>query len=883
MRNRLEFAINVLQFKKSIMTYNPMIKNISTCLTLIILVLVSTSSANATSKPDLNYYFGTQAPFDDTLIFDPDVPTPESVLGYQVGEWHVRPEQIAEYMYALAASSKRVWVEEIGRSWEQRPLLLVSFSSKGNIAKLPAIQQQQVNIKQRSKQAPAVVWMGYSVHGNEASGSNAAVLLAYYLAAAQGQQVQQFLDDTVVLLDPMINPDGLARFASWVNSRKSAQLISDPNDIEHNEVWPQGRTNHYWFDLNRDWLLAQHPESRARLEQFHQWKPLVLTDFHEMGTNSSYFFQPGVPSRQNPITPQKNFDLTAKIAEYHGKALDTIGSSYYSKEGFDDFYYGKGSTYPDVNGSIGILFEQASARGHAQDSVNGVLTFPFAVRNQLTASFSTLKAVHEQKAALQAYQKEFYSSAEELADDHKIKAYVYGAAGDKTKLREFNKLLAQHKIEFHALARDLKVDGKQFKKSNAYIVPTQQPQFRLIRSFFETQTSFKDNTFYDVSSWTLALSFNLNFSGLDSGDFSSRMLGKPGDQEKQQPVFVLDEKTIALAIDWHDFNAATLTTRLMKAGVRLKVATKSSRMKTLSGEQTSAPGSVILPLGIQDIAREELAYLIGDSNKDLSVAVQQITSGLATQGIDLGSPSIKSLIQPKPLLVIGSGVSSYDAGEVWHLLDQRLEIPLVKITQSQLSSIPLHDYTHIILVNGRYGFSDKTNQKIEDWIEQGGQLVVNRTAGRWLAKQSWSPIEKVDDEEIITSDMSYAERDDYLSEKVIGGAIFNTRVDVTHPLGFGLTDENLPVFRRGTDVYRSKQNPFSTISRYTDSPLISGYASKENQEKIAGTPAIVAVRKGRGGVIYYANNMNFRAFWWGTSKLFSNSLYFPYAYYSSYK
>src|SRR5690606_10462510 len=201
-------------------------------------------------------------------------------------------------------------------------------------------------------------------------------------AAATGPEADAILNNVVVLLDPVLNPDGLNRFAHWVNSNRSKNINADPATREHSETWPGGRTNHYWFDLNRDWLPVQHPESQGRIRQFHKWKPNVVLDFHEMGTNSTFFFQPGIPSRNNPLTPKRNFELTAEIAKYNAAGMDEIGSLYYTRQSFDDFYYGKGSTYPDGNGSIGILFEQASSRGHIQESVNGLVTFPFTIKNQ---------------------------------------------------------------------------------------------------------------------------------------------------------------------------------------------------------------------------------------------------------------------------------------------------------------------------------------------------------------------------------------------------------------------------------------------------------------------------------------------------------------------
>ena len=299
-------------------------------------------------------------------VTDSTLPTPQEALGFQVGEWHARHDQIQRYFEKLAAASGRAQLEVIGYTHEQRPLLQMIISSEQNLQRLDQIRQQHIAAARRGEElnsdAPVIIWLGYSVHGNEPSGANAAVLLAQYLAAADSEEVRNWLNNAVILLQPTLNPDGHDRFAIWANMHKGAAPVADPQHREHNEPWPNGRPNHYWFDLNRDWLLLQHPESRARIAQYQQWLPNVVGDYHEMGTNSSYFFQPGIPSRNYPLTPKRNFELTKALAKYHAAALDQAEQLYYTEESFDDFYVGKGSTYPDIQGSVGILFEQASSR-----------------------------------------------------------------------------------------------------------------------------------------------------------------------------------------------------------------------------------------------------------------------------------------------------------------------------------------------------------------------------------------------------------------------------------------------------------------------------------------------------------------------------------------
>ncbi|MDX2049317.1 MAG: M14 family zinc carboxypeptidase, partial [Chitinophagaceae bacterium] len=328
----------------------------------LLLIILLSGICCAITAQDLKYYL------PDSVTYNPAIPKPKDIIYHEVGEWHITHDRLVNYMKAVAAAApERIKLETTGFTYESRPQLLLIITSPGNHKRLEEIRQQHVQLTDPSKSSslntdnmPIVVWIGHSIHGNEASGANASLLSAYYLAAAQGKQIDDLLNNVVVLFDPSFNPDGLQRFSTWVNQHKSKNLVTDANSREFSEVWPGGRFNHYWFDLNRDWLPAVHVESRNRLKWFHQWKPNILTDHHEQGSNATFFFQPGVPSRVNPLTPDKNQELTGKLAKFHAQFLDRIGSLYFTKENYDDFYYGKGSTYPDVNGAIGILFEQAS-------------------------------------------------------------------------------------------------------------------------------------------------------------------------------------------------------------------------------------------------------------------------------------------------------------------------------------------------------------------------------------------------------------------------------------------------------------------------------------------------------------------------------------------
>ncbi|MEM9997364.1 MAG: M14 family zinc carboxypeptidase, partial [Bacteroidota bacterium] len=421
-----------------------------------------------------------------TTGYDPAIPTPEQVLGHTLGERHTRPADVVRYFEAVAAASDRVSTLVFGQTYEGRRLVVAHVGRPDHVADLARVQaanrqlsDDPASVSDADLDAlPVVAYMGYGVHGNEASTTEAGVLLLYHLAAGQGPAVDAILDDALVLIDPMLNPDGRDRFVDWVNGQRGGVATRDLQDREHNEPWPNGRTNHYLFDLNRDWLPLQHVESRARMDLWHGWRPQLSTDYHEMGRNATYFFQPGVPSRTNPNTPALNQALTQQIGEFHARALDRVGQLYYAGESFDDYYYGKGSTYPDVNGSVGILFEQASSRALTTETVNGPLDYGTTIRNQFATSLSSLEAAVTLRDDLLRHQRDFYAGAVAFARDADVQGYVVATEPYPTRAAALQQVLQQHRIRVHDLAQPVTVDGERFEPGAAFVVPVAQPQAR---------------------------------------------------------------------------------------------------------------------------------------------------------------------------------------------------------------------------------------------------------------------------------------------------------------------------------------------------------------------------------------------------------------------
>ena len=809
--------------------------------------------------------------------YDPDIPTPKEILGYHPGEWHASHDQLLYYMREVAKASDRMFLTEIARSHEGRPLIQLTISSPDNLSMVEEIKAEHVKLTDPSGSAdlntdnmPIVMWLGYSVHGNEASSLNSTLLVAYYLAAAQGEEIDNILQNSVILLDPCYNPDGSHRFSTWVNMHRSHVINPDPNDREYREAWPGGRTNHYWFDLNRDWMPLVHPESRGRVARFHEWKPNILTDHHEMGTNSTFFFQPGIPSRKFPHTPDKNVELTHKMAKFHARYLDEIGSLYYSEESFDDFYIGKGSTYPDVNGGVGILFEQASSRGHAQENDFGILAFPLGVRNQFTTSLSTIASGIAHRKEFLDYQREFYQSASKLAGSDPVKAYVFGSEKSSVKNFELLKVLTQHKIEVYELANSVNKNGKRFSSGSAYIVPMNQPQYRFAKGIFETRTSFKDSLFYDVSTWTLPLAYNLPYTELGSRDFDAGLLGSKV-ESPQLPAGELVGPTgaYAYAIEPHGYYAFRAINRLLSQSVVVQMLNEAHS----DDKRTYPRGTMIIPVGVQESKRALIETTINQIIKEDAVDVFALSTGLATSGVDLGSRSNSTMKEPNVAVLVEGGVSSYEAGEVWHLFDQRLKKKITLLPVDRLSG-DLSRYNRIIIPNMWGSLKDSQKENLREWISDGGIVIAWKNGGKWLSDNEVTKVKYQKDEKEETRYLPYEDLNENRGAQVTGGAIFEAQIDLSHPIAYGLESDRIPLFRNHNLVMQKSQNAYANPIVYTSNPLLSGYVSEENLEKFKNSPAVTVSNVARGKVITFTDNPNFRAFWWGTNKLFMNALFF---------
>ena len=801
--------------------------------------------------------------------FNSEIESPESYLGYPIGSEHTRHDNIISYFKNLANSSDRAILKFYGKTHEGRRLPMLVISSPENLKNMDQIQKRHLmlvdpnNKTQPSENDPLIINLAYNVHGNEPSSSEAAILSAYTLIASKNKEILSFLENSIIFIDPAINPDGRDRHTQWANSHKAFPLVKDPNDVEHNENWPRGRTNHYWFDLNRDWLLAINPESQGKLNWYHQWYPNVVTDFHEMGSQSSYFFEPMKANGSlDPIMPKENYiDLNNLFAEYFSKSLDSIGSLYFTKEAFDGTYPGYGSSYADLQGGLGILFEQASSRGLAQKTDYGEITFPFTIRNQFVSSMATLKASTENKLILNKYQKATFESAISNAEKSKIKGYNFQSTDQNLNKAFIDKLL-RHKVKVFE------------KKRGSYFVPTKQPQYRMVQTFFETYEKYRDSVYYDASAWSVANFYNIKYKPT-SKTYLNNEIKSTKELIKWTPV---NKSEYAYIVESNDYNVPALINGLQKKKIVVASSFKPFNIKTNEGNKSFSYGSLVIPVANQKVSSDHIYNSILDLQNKLEVTVFSVKSGLSLKGIDLGSRNIKSLKTPKAAMLIGNGVRSYEAGEVWHLLDTRVHMPITKISLNYFNRTSLDDYNVLIMVSGNYKFDSKTTEKIKSWISKGNTLITIGTANNWIVKT------KIVKEELVVvkkdtlnnklDRKSYVDASENYGREKLGGVFLKVNIDKSHPIAFGYKSENQVVYKNNLVWLKPSKNSYSNVAMYNKKPHIDGYISKNiRRDYLPKSASLIVSKVGKGRVIMFADNPNFRGTAYGTNRLFLNSIF----------
>lgn len=803
-------------------------------------------------------------PADPETGYDQTVPQPETVIGHPIGSAFARHDLVVAWFEALAEASPKVELVELGRTHEGRRQITAIISSVRNIDRLTEAQRAHLA---NEADAPVFTWHGYSVHGDEASGVQAAMAVAWYLAASQDEDVRELLRSTVVMIDPALNPDGYGRFSTWANHAAGRVQVAEPAHRERTEFWPGGRGNHYFFDLNRDWLLLQQPESVNRVKFLQKYRPLVMTDHHEMGSDRTFFFQPGVESRWHPMIPAANRTLTERLGSFHARALDRAGRLYYRGETFDDFYPGKGSTWPDLQGTVGVLFEQASTLGLVRDTEHGRITLPMSVHNHVIATLSTLEGTKEMAADLRSYR-----------GDHQERkhvpgglpgAWIFDDGGDPSRAAAMIEVLKGQGLDVFGITDTVRGSNGDFLPGRAWVVPVLGAQAPLAQTLFEDVRRFEDSTFYDVSAWSLPHAFGVRASPLsrvpsrlDTESHVNRNYGISGRRD-----------ATAWVMPWDDFFAPTVLARLQAAGVRARVALNP--FESLSDGETVRfrRGAIVIhEVDVPDMDERKRDFLARIASGDAPLV--GLDSGRSGSGPDLGSPRLRPLEPARVALLAGRGVNPSSAGSIWHALDARLRFPVSLLEPEILSETILDRHTHLIIPDGEYEkVPEELSLAIGNWTQAGGVLILVRGAATWGQTLGWLPEVKVEDPEkrrFAYGDM--AARD---GAQQVGGAILSVRLDETHPLAFGIRDGRIGMLKRGTTLLKAPwDNPFTVTGAYSDSPLLSGYLPEEFAEKLGGSPAILAVPSGEGVIVAFADAPAFRAAWWVSQRLLANAISF---------
>ncbi|MCA1777952.1 MAG: hypothetical protein LC637_00805 [Xanthomonadaceae bacterium] len=821
----------------------------------------------------------------DGIDYDRSISTPAEALGHELGQQPARYDPVIGYFTTLAEASDRVAIETLGHSIEGRPIVLLKITSPANHARLETIRTRHLaatgdESADVEKDLPAVVWLGFGVHGAEAAGLEAALPLAHHLAAGQGAAIDQMLKHSVVLIAAALNPDGHARRINDSLRFLSHTVVRNGDHAGH-KLWTRQRANHYGFDLNRQWLLLAQPEPRVWVPAWHRWQPHLSADFHEMGTTSvrpsTFFFSPGDALRANRLIPEFQRPLHRRIAAYHQAVLDKRGTLYFTEEVYNSFYPGSGSGYPNLHGGIGTLFEVGTAHLVELDTPLGRWSLAENIEVHFHSALSAIAAAVELRAELADYRQRFYQDSRDRAARDPRGGFVF-TSPDRTRLARFVELLRSHRIEVHRLDRDIEIDGQDFPANQAWIVALAQDHYPMVRAVFDRVTEFDKPAFADVNGWTLPLAWNLDYAAVPRGRMDNTLLGtqQGPDPTRFEPP---EPANYGYVFAWDDENAPRALHRLLDAGVVARAATGPMHADTRNGPVQLGRGAVFVPLKGQTLDPARLHELVGDIGEEIEIHAVD-TGRTLDEGADFGSGrAFGTLRSPRVLLLFEDGIQRFDMGHVWHLLDRVVEMPVVLKQKQRIGEIDWSRYTHIILPGGRgVGLNEAATERVRQWITgSGGTFIAIRQGAEWAQQALLDRQPQTDRTLQLTTEekrFDYHELRLRQARDVVSGAIFASDLDLSHPLAFGYHRRMLPSHRDTALVLATPDNPVATVARYHADPLLAGYASERRRREIGGSPMLIAERLGQGSVILMADNPDFRGAWPGTRRLLLNSLFF---------
>ncbi len=864
-------------------------------------------------------------------VYDPKVPTIRQVLGYEPGERITPHAGMVRYVEALAAATPRVKVFEYGKSWEGRKLIYAVVGSEANMRRLEEIRAGVARLSDPRKtpdadakkliaSLPAVIWLAYGVHGNEISSPDAALLTTYHLAASRDKLAAAMLDKALVIVVPSQNPDGRDRFIHHFEQSVGLEPDASPVAAEHVEPWPGGRGNHYLFDLNRDWLALSQPEIRSQVKALLDWYPLVYVDLHEMGSESTYYFTPEAAPYNPHLTRQQRESLDW-FGRNNARWFDKFGFDYFTREVFDAFYPGYGASWPAYHGCIAMTYEQASSRGLVmRRSDETVFHFRDTVRQHFTASISTVETAAEHREQLLQQFYEYRKSAIEEGGREPVKEYILARKGDVSAVDKLASLLAEQGVEMKRAAAAFKAAGREFP-AGSYVVPLAQPAKRLIRVLLDPQVAMEDtfvkeqerlrrkklpDEIYDVTAWSLPLSFNVECVGAPEPAQGSFEAVKP---ERVPPGRVVPrENAIAYLAPW----GTQASARFLAAALRRDLKILSADKPFVQNGRKYPAGTLVIKAAGNPAG---LAGTLEGLAKTTGAEIFATDSGWVDEGINFGSNRVARLRKPAVAMAWDRPVSSTSAGWARFVLERQYGYPVTPIRAQTLGMADLSKFHVLILPDafGGYDLGPAGARRLRDWVAAGGTLVAIGGAVSYLAspavgllavkqenavrapdaKKPEAPKPEAAKPEagraeagaagdarvagkLLASEEEYLkaiQADAELPDNVVG-VMVRARLDPDHWLTAGL-GETVNALVSGRAVFTPVKLDKGVNAAVFDGPdrlLLSGYLWEENRKQLAYKPLVIAQREGRGQVIAFTADPNFRAMLDGMNVIFLNAV-----------
>jgi hypothetical protein len=793
--------------------------------------------------------------------------SPEKHFGYKLGTKFTPQHEVVSYFNALQANfASTVKIEKYGKTNENRDLILVYIGTAENIAKLEQIKSEHK--KGGSTEKISIVWLSYNVHGNEASGTEAAMQTAFDLVTKN----KDYLKNTIVIMDPCLNPDGRDRYVNWYYQLKTKNANPNPDAAEHDEPWPGGRPNHYFFDLNRDWAWLTQVESQQRIKKYNEWLPHVHVDFHEQGINEPYYFAPAAEPYHEVITDWQR-EFQKGMGKNNAKYFDEKGWQYFTSKEFDLLYPSYGDTYPTFCGAIGMTYEQAG-NGRAGSAIitrdGDTLTLEERIEHHIVTGISTVEYSSKMTDKLiLEYQK--------FVKERKFKFKSYVLEGKFEQLKKLAELLTKHDIQYSYLPIGQKIKGYEFdtRKSGAIttesvslVVNLNQTKGTLAHVLLEPETKVADSLTYDITSWTLPYAYGLKAYGVENemsvSDFQPTM----------SPAEELSSSAYAYLVRWEGMNSVHFLNQALSEGIVVR-----KHAKGFEQENTKYPAGSLIVLKSENST--DVAQKLQKLASSYRINISQTMSGMVDKGSDFGYSDVEIIGKPKIALLMGDQTNSLNTGEIWHFLENEMNLPLTLISASSVASTDMSEFSILFVPEGYY----ESNPTITSWIEEGGKVIAFGSSieslgvSVGLSATTNDDEENTDEEEGKSSkskkekkeDVSFADVErSSLSTNVIG-AIYRCKLDQTHPLCYGI--ENYYTLRQSSDSYKKLENGFSPVSIAQSSDHLNGFVGYKAKPLQANSMVAGIQSKGSGQIILFTDNPIFRGFWENGKMLVANAIY----------